>query len=203
MTVKEFVISILTHSNIQRVNFRYDTIRIYPDGYSRDVKKLVEDGHILFDTTEGAHYTVDARPGEPHRMALPAEHIDVPVSSPAARDAGRLNVRENLGQLGGARFRMTIVHEATHALQDYQRHQSDPQTAEGAAYLAGWITALLWNYPRLEPGASANSGHAYARRLAAKVLDGEVGYVIPAAEVSRLNDRVAIGGERRYVFNGI
>ena len=200
MTVKEFVIDTLKHGNIGRINFRYGPILIYPDGYSRDVAKLVQDGHILFDTNEGAHYTVDTRPGEPHHMALPAEHIDATVPT---RNAGQLQVHSNLGRIGGARFRMTVVHESTHALQDYQRTQTEPEMAEGAAYLAGWIACLLWNHPRLEPGVTPNTAHAYARQLAGDFLDNRIGYLIPENAVARLNGIVLTGAASRYVFNGI
>lgn len=202
MTVKQFVIDTLRHNNISRIDFRYGPILVYPAGYSRDVVQLVEAGHIQFDTSPGAHYTVDTRPGEPHRMALPAEHVEQ-NSDARNRNAGMLSVKANLGQLGGARFRMTIIHEATHALQDYQRNQTDARTAEGAAYLAGWIASLLWGYPRLPSDAVPTTGHAYARRLAGHRLDGQIAYVIPDTQVRRLNALVATGSASRYVFNGI
>lgn len=196
MTVKQFVIDTLRHNNISRINFSYGPIRVYPAGYSRDVAKLVEDGHIQFNAAPGAHYTVDARPGEPHRMAVPAEHVQLD-------SGGRLVTKTNLGQLGGARFRGTIVHEATHALQDYQRNQTDARTAEGAAYLAGWMASLLWGYPRLPSNVRPTTGHAYARQLAGRCLGGQIAYAIPDAEVRALNALVVTGSASRYVFNGI
>lgn len=202
MTARQFVIETLRHDNINRINFRYGPVSVYPVGYSRDVAKLVEDGHILFDAVPGAHYTVDTRPGERHRMALPAEHVERGAAD-RSRGPDALDVKAELGQLGGARFRGTIVHEATHALQDYQRNQTDARTAEGAAYLAGWMASLLWGYPRLPGGVVPTTGHAYARRLAADRLDGRVGYVIPEAEVRALGALVETGAESRYVFNGI
>ena len=200
MTVKEFALETLGHRRISRLNFRYGPILIYPAGYSRDVAKLIEDGHILFDTNEGAHYTVDSQPGEHHHMALPKQNIDSPVPT---RNAGHLQVLPNLGRIGGAQFRMTVVHESTHALQDYQRNQTDPEMAEGAAYLAGWITCLLWNHPRLEPGVTPTTAHAYARQLAGDFLDSRIGYIIAERAIERLNGMVLTGAASRYVFNGI
>jgi hypothetical protein len=193
LSVKRFVVETLRDGRIRSINFRYGSILVYPEGFSRDVAKLVEDGHIQFTNTPGAHYTVDARPGERHTMALPSQDVE-----PDPR-TGALNVRGSPGSL----FRGTIVHEATHALQDYQRHPSDPRTAEGAAYLAGWMANLLWGYPPLPAAVRPTTGHAYARRLAERRLQSQIGYVIPEAEVRALNDLVLTGSASRYVFNGI
>lgn len=210
MTLKQFVIDILRHDNTNRINFRYGPILVYPEGYKRDVAQLVEDGHILFDITRGAHYTVDARPGQPHHMALPMENIEQTSGSQQYHNAGMLSVKANLGaswesrvSQGAAGFRGTIIHEATHALQDYQRTQTNSQTAEGAAYLAGWMASLLWGYPPLQSDVVPGTDHAYARRLAERRLNGLIGYVIPDAEVRALNALVTTGTASRYVFNGI
>ena len=130
MNVKQFVIETLRHTNVNRINFRYGRILVYPLGYSRDVAQLVKDGHIL-------------------------------------------------------------------------RNQTDAQTAEGAAYLAGWMASLLWGYPRLPSHAVPTTGHAYANWLAGRRLNGQIGYVIPDTEVRVLNALVATGAPSRYVFNGI
>jgi hypothetical protein len=166
---------------------------VYPDGYRRDVAQLVQDGHIRFSITAGAHYTVDSRPGEPHTMALPSDDFDTDPRT------GELTVR---GTPGSA-LRGTVIHEATHALQDFQRHHSDPETAEGAAYLAGWMASILWGFPPMPPGPIPATGHAHARRLAERVLQREILYLIPPAEVTALNGYVRTGSPHRYVFNGI
>lgn len=193
MTAKQFVLETLQHSRVARINFKYGSILVYPTGYSRDVANLVQDEHIQFTTAPGAHYTVDSQPGVRHQMALPAQDFQ---QDPNTRV---LNVRGNPGPL----LRGTIIHEATHALQDYQRHQTDASTAEGAAYLAGWITSLLWGYPELPSNAQPTTGHAYARQLAGRFIHGQIGYLIPDAEVRALNALVSTGSASRYVFNGI
>jgi hypothetical protein len=96
-----------------------------------------------------------------------------------------------------------VVHEATHALQDYQRIRLDPQTSEGAAYLAAWIARLVWGYPRLSgSAASVVTSHSYARRLAARVIDQGI-YVIPVDDVRTLNSLVGTAVASSYVFNGL
>ena len=193
MTATQFVLETLTHRKIERVNFRYGPIRVYPAGYNRDVAKLVRDGHIQFTTQAGAHYTADHRPGERHTMALPAQDFKHHLAE------GTLTVRGTPSPL----LRGTVVHEATHALQDYQRNHTDPAMSEGAAYLAGWITNLLWGYPELATAPDRPTGHSCARELAGRFVHGHVGYVIPDADVQTLNGLVAIGSPHRYVFNGI
>jgi hypothetical protein len=207
MIVKQFVIETLRDSKIRRINFRYGPIRVYPEGYQRDIAEAVEHEHIGFLAAAGnPYYTAERLRGQQHIMALPAEHIELNSNTPNG-NAGILSVKANLGQLGGAGLRGTIVHEATHALQDYQRNQTDAKTAEGAAYLAGWMASLLWGYPRLMlPGGGVPStAQAYARWLAGLRLDGRIGYEIPKSHVDALNGLVALLLESAdgYVFNGI
>lgn len=214
VTAKQFVLDTLTHSKIRPINFQYGPLRVYPSGYQHDVASLVRDGHIQLTVSGGdAHYTINAAPGETHFMALPQRFVQGDLG-------GTLRVRSLSGR-EGAEFRGTIVHEATHALHDYQHARMETETqrrlrerrgrpapprarmAEGAAYLASWIARLQWGYPRLDPNGATRTSHAFARILAARVLDGDIVYVIPNSDVMTLNSKVAHASEDQYVFNGI
>lgn len=53
-TLHEFVLETLTHANVQQLNFSYATMRVYPQGYSRDIAHCIRDGliHVSADPAE-------------------------------------------------------------------------------------------------------------------------------------------------------
>ena len=201
LKLKTFVINTLTDQRVNQVNFKYGPILVYPSGFRRDVANLVRDGHITLGASNGANgsYAADARPGQRHEMKVNEQYL--------ARDprTGDLRVKSNLSVMEKASLCRTIIHESTHALQDYQRNQTGAFMAEGAAYLAGWMAALLWGYPRLRTHGTTRPAHAhtYARGLAGRLLSGQVVYLVPDVDVRELNARVPTGSASRYVFNGI
>jgi len=193
---KNAVIQTLRDRRMRSINFQYGPSRVYQTGY-QDVAKLVEDGHIRFEISRNgnASYGVDSDPGQVHTWSVSNNTVEQDSS-------GNLRLKRPLSneELG------TIVHEATHALQDYQRHQRNlsPQMAEGSAYIASWLARLTWGFPRLQRGVDySRFSHTYARWVAGKVLDGEITYIIPTRDVNQLNGLVLIGSPHRYVFNGI
>ena len=110
-----------------------------------------------------------------------------------------------------AALRRDVIHEATHALQDWDRYESlDRYTAEGAAYLAGAITYLQWGGGARDFGDRMAGPHAYALWLALQRRDqGRLNS--PAEFRVSVDDRVnlastrgfALGAAERYVYNGI
>ncbi len=199
-TVKEYALDTLRHPHVNRINFQYGPTRVYPSGFRDDVARAVAGDRIVFVADSGGHFTMDAAPGQQHRMAVPSDLV-------YADRNGTLRVKARLSPLENAGMRGTIVHEATHALQDFQRRALTPQISEGAAYLAGWIARLLWGYPRLSASATGReieaSAHSYARSLAAKLLDRQIVYLVPENDMRWLNAHVTTGAAHRYVFNGI
>lgn len=195
-TVQQFVLETLTHPHIDRINFQYGPTRVYPNGYRRDIARAVRNGRIAFETTSGGHFRMNTPPGQTHHMAVPGNLVYV--------DEGVLCVKSRLSPLEAADLRGTIIHEATHALQDYQRAALDPRMSEGSAYLAGWMGRLQWGYPRLGSGGNIHaSANAYARHLAARLLDHVIVYIVPNSDVQRLNALVTTGSRQQYVFNGL
>jgi hypothetical protein len=198
-TLRDYVDETLTHDLIERINFRYGPMPVYPAGYG-EIARAVRGRRIQFTTARNAHYTAHPQPGQPHQIAIPGHFV-------VSRD-GELWVLppSELGPYGEADLRGTIVHEATHALQDYQRITLEPRNAEGAAYLAGWVACLQWGYeklPREARPAERAHAHHHARWLASRFLDRDIGYRIPEAEMRILNGRVPIGSDHLYDFNGI
>jgi hypothetical protein len=211
-TLKNFVLETLTHAFVGRLNFRYGATRVYPEGYRRDIAHCVRDGLIVLTTdpavlgpdpasraVPGGAFIVETQRGHAHPFFIdPANCV--------LRD-GTAYVKDSLGENELANLRGTIVHEATHALQDYQRVAIDPVTSEGAAYLAGAIARRLWGFrtagPIVNPRAS---GIAYSLHLADRFLaetDPNRRYLIASDDVHALNGLVTTGSFDRYVFNGI
>lgn len=197
---RDAAIETLRHPNMLMVNFEYGPTRVYPQGY-RSVAKLIQDGHIRFVVTAGnSSFEVDTPRGQVHTF-----NVSDQIAETDAR--GEIRIR---GRVLSAGTRGTIVHEATHALQDYQRlsaklgNSFTPRMAEGAAYLAGWIAKLQWGYPRLQPDIDQRwTSHSYARWIAGKVLERQIVYRIPFDDINMLNRMVRTGSASRYVFDGI
>lgn len=211
-----FVLDTLTNTLIQSVHFRYGSFCVTPDGYRRDVADLVRDGRIRFTVdpaqvgmtaeqasqTDGA-FVVDTEPGQTHPLFIHPRYCEV--------HGGTIYVKDNLG-LDHPRLRGTVVHEATHVLQDMQRAHLNPFQAEGAGYVAGAITARKWGLALPPPGQIADpefyvgplDGTGVALWIADRILD-EVGphCSIPAREMGLLERKVGTGSPNRYAFNGI
>lgn len=196
------VAALLRDRRLGALNFAYGPVRIYPSGY-RDVAQLVEDGHIVFRLTSGlnASFEVDTPRGTPHPFNVPTWMAEEGADG-VVRVKGALSIEAS----------GTIVHEATHALQDYQRLGSrpggrfTPRTAEGAAYVAAWMARIILGQPRLgrpiDRGMIERTSHAYARYLAEELLDRRIVYLVPPDDVRRLDELVLIGSPSRYVFEG-
>ncbi|NJN64260.1 MAG: hypothetical protein HC882_04855 [Acidobacteria bacterium] len=210
-TLQEFVLETLTCEHIDQLNFRFGHLLVYPSGYRDDIAGAIRNGRIRLTsdpaeitsnphgTSASGSFVADTPRGEVHPFFINPEFT---VST-----GGVLHVRDGLSRSESASLRGTIVHESTHALQDYQRLGTpDPRAAEGAAYLAGAITAHLWGYRTV--GAIVNprvSGRSYAIVLAERFLRELPSnrYVISREDVSILQSLVTTGGAHRYVFDGI
>lgn len=211
-TLRDFVIETLTDAHIGRLNFRYGATRVWPDGYRLDIAGCVRDGHIrptIDPAVLGGDPARRAIPAGSYVMETPRGNVHPFFIDPANCDVvgGTAYVKRSLlpGEL--ADLRGTIVHEATHALQDWMRVRLDPRTAEGSAYLAGAITRRLWGYRRGIPIVNPRAGGlAYSLMLADRFLaetDPHRRYEIAGDDVMELNALVTTGSASRYVFNGI
>ena len=200
---RDAVVETLRDRRLQAINFGYKQSFVYATGYA-DVANLVRDGHIRFEYSGGGDnaFAPDTPLGTPHVW-----YVNRDLAEPDGQ--GHLRIRGRLGSGG----RGTIVHEATHALQDYQRlHAEDrlgrsgfsAESAEGAAHIAGWMARLLWGWPRPGPNDGTHGTIAYARSIAAQLLDGTIGPIIPESMASTLNGYASqsIGSRHRYVFLG-
>jgi hypothetical protein len=212
-TLREFVLETLTSPFVNRLNFQFDTMLVYPNGYCNDIAACIRGGSIRLTSNAAAisttpemivasgTFVVDTEPGQVHPFFI----------SPrlTTQGASELLLRDDVAGNERARLRGTIIHEATHALQDYQRQQLDPLTAEAAAYLAGAITMRQWGFRTFGPIVNPHAGiHAYSLTVADRFLaEPNAGrrYVIPPADVTALRGHAAAstGTAHRYVFNGI
>lgn len=202
LTFKQAVIDTLTDRRLEAINFGYRGSFVYQSGF-RDVANLVRDGHIQFVYSgSGDNSFAPASPsGSPHIWSVNRDIADVGSDD-------RILIRGVLGSGG----RGTIVHEATHALQDYQRLNApdrlgsgfSAEHAEGAAHIAGWMARMLWGWPRPQQGDSTHGTIACARRIAADLLDGTIDPIITPGQAAILDGYAAhsIGSRHRYAFHG-
>lgn len=199
----EIVKSTLSDPNMLNINFVYGPVKVYPNGY-KTVAALIRHGHISFRISDdaNAHYS----PIE-NTWHVPSNIAD--VRNGEVYFTGAL----------GAGVRKTIVHEATHALEDYQRLSDKlgssftPAMAEGAAYVAGWMAAINWGFqPVYGDRPPMRTANAIARWIASRFLppDIVVGRSSPGSAVSHipmryvqeLNARVLTGSHSLYQFRG-
>ncbi len=193
-TFKKTALDTLRHANTGRINFQYGYLRVYPRGF-HEIANLIESDHIIYQLSHGNHYDPTPERGETHFIG---------VSSSLGRD-------ENGTLMAVPGFtpqnRGTIIHEACHAMHDYQRmtvRRGDaigPRQYEGAATLAGWIGALLWGFDQA-PNPLLTSTMQLARDKARQFLDGTIGYQIDDTTMRELDNAVTTGTTSRYVFNG-
>lgn len=201
MSMRQLALEVLRESEIRRINFRYRSCPVYSSGFA-DIARLIECGRI----------TVGRLRGDGGVYYEQADEMFIAQGRDKA-------------------VRRTIVHEATHALQD--RH-SDPMTSlasEGAAYVAGGFYSVLkeratgdqdWTAPP-EPRQPGNGLANLARppdphivetyqisyTIARRIIDESGGYQVSGEEADAIEAELAqtrtyaadVG--RTTVFNGI
>jgi len=100
MAIKDDIVNFLkTDTAIGKVNFKFGKYLIYPKGYSGDVARLVSQGNI------GIKVTTAMNPGAGASYYMGYNEFWVPPSFKISDDKDC----------------SLLVHEATHALMDYQR----------------------------------------------------------------------------------
>jgi hypothetical protein len=201
------VVETLT-TRVEDLNFVFDGVRVYPSGYHTDVAGLFRSNRIRVTSDYGRVSTdPPAQAGQGHYKSLTlrgeTHFLFIHPSLTEAR-ASELYVKK-LSPFEAADLRGTIIHECTHALQDYQRGPITPRTAEACAYLAGAIARRKWGYSQRVTNSRV-SGFAYALTMADRFLaerDRHRRYVIPQNEVQDLKSLVTLGSAQHYVYNGV
>jgi hypothetical protein len=117
MTLEADVVRVLNDPALLAINFRAGATRVYGSGYRR-IATAIEHGHIHVEPDDGprgrAHYAyTDEGRWQADHLYLPPHYDFVSPTSLAL-----------------------IVHEATHALQDYHRVAMGVIESECAAYVA-------------------------------------------------------------------
>jgi hypothetical protein len=201
MRLESFVLETLGSPYVDKLNFQFGPMRVYPLGYRRDIAGCIRNGRIALrlGSTSGpaGSFAVDTPRGQIHPFVFNSRLID--------ERSGVLHLK-SLSAREQADLRGTIIHESTHALQDWQRISLTPQMSEGPAYLAGAIARRLWGYRDLGPVPNPRvTGHAFALYLADRFLAAPVHsrYIIPANDVQVLVSLVSTGSADRYSFDGI
>lgn len=176
-TIRDFILETLTHSNIDRINYHYGPMRVYPSGYKQDIASCMRNNRIQISTNP----TSIGRPSP--AIQLPEGSFD-PTTSQGISHIFFINSRycesrgdglylnQALSPQELASLRGTIIHESTQALQDWQQIQLSPTMAEGVAYLAGAIARRLWGDSLAVVNPRAG-GPAYALESLAS-LDGNL-----------------------------
>lgn len=201
MRLDTFVVETLTSPRIHNLNFQFGTTRVYPSGYQTDIAGCIRNGRIRMGVgtaqAPAGSFATDTPRGQVHPLIFSPRLVE--------ERSGELHLRA-LSQREEADLRGTIIHECTHALQDWQGVQLEPSLSEGAAYLAGAIARRLWGFQDLGPVPNPRvSGPAFALWLADRFLAAPTHdrYLIPAADVATLRSLVGTGSAHRYTFDGI
>ena len=201
MTMRQLALEVLGEAEIRRINFRYRSCPVYSSGYA-DIARMIEKGRITVGRLRGSG-------------GIYYEEDD---SMFIARGRDKS-------------VRRTIVHEATHALQDRHGDPMPSLASEGAAYVAGGFYSVLkeratgdgdWTAPP-EPRQPGNGLANLARspdphlvetyqisyRIARRIIDESAGYLVSDAEADLIEAELSQTREyasdvgRTTVFNGI
>ena len=234
MRLYAFVLETLASRKVDDLNFQFKSSRVYPSGYKVDIAGCIRNGSIRLSSdpsrisstphliTADGSFTADTPPGHVHILFInprwtkvyPIDSHERHVRSTQEETEqlwvkgvpGELHVRPGLSTREEASLRGTIIHEATHALQDWQGASLSPSIAEGAGYLAGAITMRLWGYQSFGQITSPPTDvHGCALLLADWFLSTprHERYIIPMVKVREMKRLVSTGSRHRYVFNGI
>jgi hypothetical protein len=211
---RDFVLETLTSPNVNKLFFQYGRTFVYPEGYRRDIAACIRNRRIEVTSDvervygrngapANASFVVDTPRGSVHPFFLNPRWTDTVH--------GRLVIKR-LSPHEKADLKGTIIHEATHALQDFQRldrrgrGRLRPSVAEGAAYLAGAITRRLHGY-RMPPIANPRANFfLYTMDLADRYLAAWRPHrqaVIAQDDVTWVTGHAPTGSHDRYDFNGI
>ena len=195
ITLKKRALETLRHSNIGQINFHYGSLHVYPDHFRR-IADLIDNDHIVYRPDDlGNNYDPTPVRGQQHYIGV---HYTLGREEHGELIAASSFTPQNRG---------TIVHEACHAVHDYQRVSARhggsilPRQFEGAATLAGWIATLLWGYDRA-PNPFLTPAMVLARDVARQLISGTIGNEINPDKIGQLDEAVHIGSASRYVFNG-
>jgi hypothetical protein len=149
---------------INRINFAYDTLKVYPSAYTKDVADAIASGAIKV-RMKGA--------GGPAAGASYDTNYDSLELSPTF-------------SITSSRDQAFIVHECTHAHLDIQHmgwHSAHAD--EAVAYLA----EAIFLEASTQPPLGSEAIRIVAHRIAKTVLGGL--YLIPAADCTALTAEVA------------
>ena len=156
-----------TDPAITAINFQFAKHKVYPSGYRTDIADLVASGKIgikrrfsdIGMTDTGASYMPDA------------DHFSIPRGFDITQDVPKL----------------LFVHEATHALMDWQKVGTIPTAdSEAIAYLAKAIFVRTKGWAPLagRAGAPPPPLRVEAYRVAGIVVGGA--YAVPAGDIAAL-----------------
>jgi hypothetical protein len=126
MSLKDDVVNLLRSREAQSINFRFGTISIYGSGYGT-IASAIETRHIMLENM------VSRVSG-----ALLCEYCH----SVGVNCVNRLLVDEALDFNAPVEAQL-VIHEATHAVMDYQRTRLNLLESEATAYIAGAFYCVL------------------------------------------------------------
>ena len=186
MSLHEDTIALLRSREVQRINFRFDSIRVYGSGFDA-VARAIEHGRIqiagMVSRVPGAllcQYAHSVGPNRVNRLL-----IDTALDFNAAFEA------------------QLVVHEATHALMDYHATPLGLLDSEATAYVAGAFYCVVKNVSLDDVMRSFNSlrpadrdremetVYMLAYGIAREIATTRGGYAVAAANVASLKQTIA------------
>jgi hypothetical protein len=186
MSLQSDTVELLTSLEVQRINFRSGSVRVYGSGFGT-VASAVENGRIMIAGMESrveggllCEYQHSVGPNGVNRLL-----VDVALNFNAAFEA------------------QLVIHEATHALMDYHARSLDLLDSEAAGYIAGLFYCVVKNVSFDDVIRSFNSlsprdrdeemvgVYTLAYGIAQSIFSTRGGYSVAARNVDDLKQTIA------------
>jgi hypothetical protein len=186
MSLQDDIVGLLRSREAQRINFRFDSVRVYGSGYDA-VARAIENGRIMIagmvSRVPGVllcQYSHSVGPNHVNRLL-----IDTGLDFNAAFEA------------------QLVIHEATHALMDYHATPLSLLDSEATAYIAGAFYCVVKNVTFDDVIRSFNSlsprdrdqemvdVYTLAYGIAQGIATTRGGYTVAARNVADLKQLIA------------
>jgi hypothetical protein len=185
----ERALRILDDPAMRRINFRYGSTPVSGSFYAV-VANGIREGRIRIEETTDS----DVEPAE-YRFESPSNRVLV---------ARTWNWRSRHVYVFGS----TVVHEATHVLQDHHARGISRAEAEGSAFVAQQFYSLLKAPALFRQPSSSNNLVDVATSIARRIYTTPGGYLVFADEVESMASKLVLMRDYRdvntiYHYDGI
>jgi len=174
--LRQRISSVLIGGTCSRIHFQWGIINFRAGGY------------VVVGMSIGVAPAHRTGHGAQRQVGVDVEHM--PAGVGAMYRAGPNNIVVPTAGFGNTHDdRMSLVHEATHAVFDYHRIHATALEEEACSYLAGAIFELIENSSITRPAGS----------IFAAALDIARDFVMPVRQLSRWSTEVSVEQRARLI----